>query len=366
MKFQPLKYYADDKDVHDILSSSRISSKKLLVICRERGIFLSDECTREEVVHYMSMLPFSWSQIQEVMAEIESEDRDEKLTTCQVTARAQMEDMEQAAQKIRETRGEIRAENFDVIQRTDGRLDIKVRYTEPDFQRARLIQRREREAVIEVQKKGDAFEFRHTQNERTNEIVSELLAALTPPDAPEKPVRRTIELSGIKNHEQRTKFFLNLFGGMEGFQLREVRDLKVDRLAEESGSDAEGEDDLQVSEDELKALVRKVALFGENILLSPQYQQLAQAGFFISRAVWTSMETSGNGRLFEFEAEFKDSENATDFAYQVRGVYERDQDGQISQTRAHVGDAEKNQLRSCLESAAYESLDDVTPKPPKS
>jgi hypothetical protein len=361
-KFQPSKYYADDKDVHDILSSPKIPLKKLLSLCRQRGIFLSEECPREELVHYMSKLPFSWLQIQEVMGEVEREDREENLTTCKLNSNGHLDAVEQAIQKVRENRGEALSEVYDVTQTKEGRLQIKVVYTEPDFQRARLIQRRQKEAIIEIEAKGKDLDVRHTQNEKTQDILAELQSLLTPPDGADKPVLRTIELSGIRNHKQRTKFFINLFSGMEGFQLREVRDLKVDLLTGEEANDpAQPEEDqeLRMSKEALKALVRKVALSGENILLSPQYQQLAKDGFFISKAIWTSMETAAKGRLFEFEAEFQNPQSASDFAYRVRGMYDRDKDGELVKAKTHVDDSEKDQLRSCLEAAAYASIENV-------
>ena len=361
-KFLPSKYYADDKDVHDILSSPKISLKMLLAIARHRGIFLSEESPREEVVHYMSMLPFSWPQIQEVMGEIEREDREEKLTTCKIEASAQLDQVEQAFQKMREIRGEALNENYDVTQTKDGQLLVKVTYTEPDLQKARLIQRRQKEAVFEITKKGDVLGVRHTQNDKTNDILNQIIDSLVAPDAPHKPVRKTIELSGVNNHEHRTQFFLNVFRGMEGFQLREVKDLKVDRLDEidtADVSDEEDEPETEASREVLKALVRKIALSGENILISPQYQQMTKDGFFISKAVWTSIETVGAGRLVEFEAEFKNATGGSGFAYQVRGVYDRDSDGEVATSKGDVSDAEKNMLRNCLETAAYASVETI-------
>ena len=99
-------------------------------------------------------------------------------------------------------------------------------------------------------------------------------------------------------------------------------------------------------------LVRRVALSGENILISPQYQQLAKDGFFISRVLWTSMETTGKGRAFEFEAEFKNAQQPSDFAYQIRGVYERNADGEPAKSRSELSDVEKGKLRDSLETAA--------------
>lgn len=356
-KYVPSKYYADDKDLHDILSSGKISMKALLSVARRRGIFLSEESPREELVNYISKLPFGWTDIQALMDLIEREDREEKITTCKIQTKASIEQVETALQKLKELRGESQSESYQIIQSKDNRIQVKVGYYETDFQKTRTIQRRERDLVVDLQNEVGGYAVRHTQNERANLIVAELLNALTPGEA-EKPLRRSIELSVIKNPEHRTRFFIHLVGGIEGFQLREVKDLKVDRLApEEVGGiqTAAGEHKKEV--DQLKSMVRRVALSGENILVSPQYQQLSRDGFFISRAVWTSVETAGKGRVFEFEAEFKDSENAKDFAYQVRGVFDRDKDGNLSGTRSAVSDPEKEDLKKRIETTAFESLD---------
>ncbi len=355
--YQPSKYYADDKDVHDILSSPKLSTKALIALCRERGIFLSEEAPREELVHYASKLPFSWTQIQQVMGAVQREDKEEKITTCKIAVEATVDEVRQAIEQVRDIRKEPRSEQYSITQGRDGKIKIKVNYTEPDFQRARLIQRRQ---------KGDQYEVRHSQNERTDEIITQIIEELTPANSEQKPVRRTIDLSGVKNHEHRTQFFVNLIGEMEGFQLREVRDLKVDHLENDPAAPGVSEEDEakeKIEREQLRSLVRKVALSGDNILISPQYQHLAKDGFFISKAVWTSVETLGAGRLFEFEAEFRDAANATKFAYQIRGVYNRNQDGEIEKTKSELSEAEKGVLRDCLETAAYGAVEKVNAMP---
>lgn len=357
--YQPSKYYADDKDIHDILSSPKISNKSLLAQARRRGVFFSEETPREQIVHEMSKLPFSWDQVQDIMVEITREDRVEKLTTCKIATDTPVEQIQEAVQKVKEQRGEQLREDYTITEK-DGRVQVKVVYNEPDFQKARLIQRREREVTLEISKNGKDMEVRHTQNERTNAILASIMEAMTPKEAEKKLQRKTIQLSGIKNHQHRTQFFINLIGGLEGFQLREVRDLKTDRFIEEEIENEESSDTEVIKRgDQLKALVRRVALSGENILISPQYQQLTADGFFITRVLWTSMETADKGRVFEFEAEFKDAQEAADFAYQVRGVYDRDKDGELSKSKSDLTDSERNLVRANLEASAYESVEKV-------
>lgn len=310
----------------------------------------------------MSKLPFSWNQIQAVMDEVASEDREEKLTTCKIESKPATAQIEEAIRSTEQARAETNGEHYQIGQNKDGSVTLKIVYSEPDFQKARLIQRREREAVIEIHPTASGLDVRHTQTDRTNEILQQIVSALTPAEVEKKPVRRTVELSGVRDHTKRTQFFLNLFSGMEGLRLREVRDLKVDRILVDQEEPASDDEQQQKGREQqaLKTLVRKVALTGENILLSPQYQQLANDGFFISKAIWISGETSGKGRLFEFEAEFKEAQTATQFAYHIRGVYDRDEDGELARTKSELDESEKNILKNCLEAAAYSSIERVT------
>ena len=83
IKFES-KYYAEDKDVFDLLKSSSLTFARLLKIARDRGIYISETESRDAVINYISELPFSWPQLSALMAEMESEDKEDKFSFLQI------------------------------------------------------------------------------------------------------------------------------------------------------------------------------------------------------------------------------------------------------------------------------------------
>lgn len=68
----PSKYYADDKDIADLLDSPKFTKEKLLRLGQERGILLSPELPKETLRDHLSHLPFSWPQLQQLLNAIET------------------------------------------------------------------------------------------------------------------------------------------------------------------------------------------------------------------------------------------------------------------------------------------------------
>ena len=81
----PSRYYADDKDVCDLLSEPKFNPKRLLRIARARGIFLSAELSKKTLIEYITRLPFSWSDLIQLIKSIETEEKDDDLTTGRIT-----------------------------------------------------------------------------------------------------------------------------------------------------------------------------------------------------------------------------------------------------------------------------------------
>lgn len=365
------KYYADDKDIYDLLSSPNLPLKRILQVARERGLFLSDETPREEVINYVSRLPFNWQQLEGLISSIEKDDRAEKKSTLLVQAKGgPSADLSRIAGEIREARGELHGEVYSITTDPDGRTLIAVRYTELDALKTRTLQRREKELQIEVEQRDKEVSFRYDSNPRAEFIMDELVQRLSPPDT--EPLKKcTVELCGIRDHEKRIQFFVDLMRGIEGFRLRDVKDLKVERFSAVAEAEEETEEGADAGErakrreterkkDEMKGIVRHMALSGESLLTSPQYNQLKQDGFFISKSIWDSFETNGKGRVFEFEAEFKDPQEGRGFCYTVRGVYDRDNDGELKSTRRAVLGSDKHDLLRRLEDAAFTAANTVT------
>jgi len=360
------QYVAEDKDILDLLASERrsLTTKKLLQVARERGIFLSESESWEKLAKYISCLPFDWPSLKRLFAMTEREDRSEKKTSSIIATKAVLATALDAVESIKTEREGVREDAF-AIKRSGNVLTVDVGYTEVDESRTRLNQRRSRKLTIEIEQTPDGIKFRHDANERAAAIVEEIIEHLVD-DAGEVPLRRIIDLSGIRAPDARTAFFLALMQGLKAHDLKDVSSVSVDRLP--TGEDSEGTDDTEAGEDlvagtrlskpedaEMTAVVRHVLLRGDKLLDSREYRELTKNGFFVSRAVWTVEDTKTLRRV-EFEAEFDDGPHATGFRYGVRGVFERKENGDLKKTRKSLSEFEKRPLVEALEDAAQRAL----------
>ena len=74
------------------------------------------------------------------------------------------------------------------------------------------------------------------------------------------------------------------------------------------------------------------------------------------------METKGQGRVFELEAQFKDAEGGTGFCYLIRGVHNFDDDGNLEVTKKHIQIDDRKRLNQAVEVAAYSAVDAIRQK----
>ena len=79
------RYYADDKDVFDLLSQATVSLVKLRAFLRTRGIVLSPSLTEEEISAYLPDLPICpGPSFVALLAFIETPDREDNFSTCRL------------------------------------------------------------------------------------------------------------------------------------------------------------------------------------------------------------------------------------------------------------------------------------------
>ncbi|MGK5083085.1 hypothetical protein WDW37_07240 [Bdellovibrionota bacterium FG-1] len=373
-------YFAEDKDVFDLLASSKriFDDNRLIQIARKRGIILSASTSRDDLVQYLSRLTWGWLQIQELVALTESRDRTEKVANETVTTKLEAAKLQEAAIAVKKERSEKSDEVYSIHKGDDDKVTIKVSYTDFEPSRTRLSQRVQRDLLMEIEKTEDGYVFRHNANERGREIVSKIIEKLPRElEAPVVPER--LSLAGIKDPAKRTEFFLHLIQNLQGFKLVNVTSVSVDRVAAEEDDHSKFEAELGsgslVDQDDFESegstpdenaeetveetaamlsVVRKVALHGENLLGSPQFDQLKKDRFFLSRAVWRSSESRQGGNELDFEADFEDAKNCAGFRYNVLGIYSRKTRGnqEVKKTRAAVAASDRAKYLSLIERAA--------------
>ncbi|MDP5009057.1 MAG: hypothetical protein NWQ13_08780, partial [Glaciimonas sp.] len=79
--------------------------------------------------------------------------------------------------------------------------------------------------------------------------------------------------------------------------------------------DLEDDQNKEEAKQEALALIKNVALKGEGLLASEEYQSLQKKGFFITSIIWRSKQSSIPYPIVEFEAAFEEPDVGKGFKY---------------------------------------------------
>lgn len=366
----PSKYFADDKDVADILDAPKFNKKKLLNIALSRGLLLSDDLAVETLRDFMSRTPLSWPQLKELLGTIETPDSEEKLTTFRIESGVTLDVLQTTIADVQAIRGECDKETY-ATRLVEGGVLVHITYSEVDQQMTRVLQRVRKEMDILITPIEGGYDFRYPANKRAQAIVDKIAASLPVPEGSEKPQKQTLDLSAVVDPSMRTEFFILLMDSMNGFKRRNVIDLKMNRIPKEEEPDDDHDDDDDADDEEsaikdagekMFGLVKRMSLTGEALLSSPQFAQLKKDGFCISRTVWESIEIQGAGRVFELEALFKDGEGGKGFCYLVRGVHNHGDDGELEVTKKPLSLDDRKMMEQRIEEAAYAAMTAIRAK----
>ena len=107
--------------------------------------------------------------------------------------------------------------------------------------------------------------------------------------------------------------------------------------------------------------MKKVALKGETLLASEEYQSLAKKGFFITSIIWRSVLAKHPYPMIEFEAAFEEPMLGKGFKYFVRGAYNV-VDKQYTKSIRPVDTEDKEKYLSIIEDTAASAIKELRTK----
>jgi hypothetical protein len=351
-KFPPPKFYATDKDIHDLLT--RFSAERLIKVSMERGMILSHQTEKFTVINYLSRQMYSHPQLDYLVSQMDKEEKHEKTTPAKLDADLEIDQVAKVFETIRDARKDP-DEQMIISHRPSGELEVKVKYTDFDFSQATLRQRTSEEITFVVKKSGNVLDFNFKNNSKAAEIFADVRENIKGGNQP--TITESVSLAGINDPAQRTQFFLSLMNGMEGFRLREVKDIKAERF---KGLNRGGEEAESAAKEQVETLVRKMALAGDSVWTSPEFLTMTENGFFVYSAKWRGTETEGENRTIEFEAGFSSGE-CLDFNLRVLGVYNRNSDGNLEIKLSPLSPPQREALRWKMQQSAFDALGKIPP-----
>jgi hypothetical protein len=359
-----LLYCATDKEIYDVLMSAkqRITSSIILELAKDRGIFYASKDSRESLVNSLSLLPHDYYDLNIILDHREHAGRAEKVTSVTLKTALTIEEIRNVVREyIDESPSD---EKVNCHGKGTDQFIVNVKYSDIDYGKNRLVQRTPKEAAIEFNVEDDKTVIRMPANLKAKEIFEKIKNKLDTIKKSDIQID-LIDISEFSTSESRTEFFTLLISNLKDFELDNVTSVKVETINKETGEDEldfEDDQNKEEAKQEALALVRNVALKGETLLASEEYQNLTKNGFFITAIIWRSKRTSPPHHIVEFEAAFEEPEAGKGFKYSVRGTLNYMCNGEYTKTLRPIEANDKENYLSLIEQSAGEAINNIRTK----
>ena len=352
-KSGPSIYIPSDKNIFDALQHKKIGHSEVLRFLRNRGVIVSQSLDKGDLSKIIAGLTFDYNDYIHVTKLLENPNRKEKTTRTTVKATSSNEQLAEACQKI--SKPEAGDESYKVVKKENSTI-LVVTYTDVDFTKTELRQRTLKKCEVELHAEGDEVTVRMPATKKGKEISERIKSSLSSIIG-EELEEEVISLESITQAEARSLFFDELIKSILGYELEDVS--SVDVYHEIDILD-ENEEDEESSPTNFAGFIRKAALAGGSVLESAEFNQLHSRGFFISKIIWTVVDTLPGGDKVELEAQFGRPSSCTDFKYLVRGIYNYNERTQAHNvTKRTPSRVETGTFNRKLEKAAKSSFDKI-------
>lgn len=358
-----LLYCATDKEIYDVLMSAkqRINTGVILELAKDRGIFYSSKDSREVLVHSLSQLTHDYHDLNIILDHREHAGRAEKLTSVTLNTTLTIDEIKEVVKEY--TAESPSDEKVTSHAKGTEQFMVNVKYSDIDYGKTRLVQRTPKEAGIEFHIEGDKTVIRMPSNTKAKEVFGKIKDKLDSKKKIDIPTD-LIEIGEFTSSESRTEFFTSLISKLKGFKLDNVTSVKVEPIKKELGDDEldlEDDQNKEQAKQDALALVKNVALKGETLLASEEYQSLLKKGFFITAIIWRSKQTSIPYPIVEFEAAFDEPEAGKGFKYSVRGALNF-AEGEYTKTLRPISAEDREILLSLIEQTASATIVEIRKK----
>jgi hypothetical protein len=349
-------YCATDKKIYDALASSPqlFSAASLLGLGKARGIFYSPQTERMRLCSDISLLGFGFDEIAGIQGEFEKSSRSEKKTFKSLKTELSLDEFRAIAAQYK---AEVEEEGENVSWTNNGTTEfsLNVKYDEVDFSKTRLRQRQHREAALEFKVRNGETVLIYPSNEKVNLIVESIIDRAKAEKKLQIEVEE-VDLSFINSHELRTKFFQELIKSVPGFSLEDVTHVQIDlkntpEIDEPELTD-EAVDQRKAVEEEVKGIVKDIALNGTSIHTSDEYRRLKDQGYFLTSIQWSARRKTSPYEIVQLDAGFDDPFAGVGYKYGVRTWKIAYESGQYAKNWATIPADEKVRLSSLLQQAS--------------
>ena len=358
------RIYLNDQEYYELLSPKNVGHRDLLRLARRRGLIFGEKCKDTDVRARLAVLPSDWPTINRILETMARPDPEERKTSVHVRNCSDKNDVEELISKTQTQRATQFGEIYVPVKVSPNTMRLEVTYTDVDFSRAVVYQRREKKLWVEITKDGPTISFIHNANDRAKQIVETLKAQI---DVVDGAPRRddAISLFGVTNPALRTKFFTEIIRGIEGYKYENTTHLSVDRrLPKVAGEDqedngAEQQNAKKKKADTIKGMVNNLALTGDQVLATELYQDAAASGYYICNICWSCLDKKDSRTHIECVAGFSDPIKADQFTFDVVRRWQYTLESEDREEHIPITPSEKRQLNGLLEATAFKTFEAI-------
>lgn len=297
-------YCPEDKDILDFINSITISVDDLTNLLRHRGVYISKNAKKPDLVNLLIKEIYTWADVTELLALLTIPTQKEHYITGNHTCSADFDVLEQAVSLVKEFRLTKYGDRVNIESVEEGIYRIAIDYTKIDYEKTRLIQCVEREAEIFIEKTDTGFKTRRTDNDRASEIELAILGEYEKLAAEDNHELKSIRLrlSEIKSVQRRVAFFTDLMEGLAGYDFEQIKTARAQSFKDPSQSvDMDDGDELA---DEYKSVLESLVFNGKNVGGTEIYDSVIGKDFFTASATWTVVSDTDECRKVEVKAAF--------------------------------------------------------------
>ena len=288
---------------------------------------------------------------------VSRDDRDQKVADVRIHGlEFTIKEIASIARQIKESRRHKHAESYDIDDYGENGIRIVVTYLEIEPLKTRALQYSEKKVDIIIEKLPTHLGIRFTNNDK-GVLLSQAIRSTLVSSSKVSVTSQEISLVGIQDAAKRTLFFSTLMSGISGHKIKDVSEIKLQKIKTEDirqDGDKDAEAKEEKNKTEAEAEVKKCLLKGNGIIRTILYQELTTKGFFISSAKWiASPDDDSKYSSIEFLAEFTNGEEGSGFRYKVGATA---QDNPSDEKPVRLSALDRQEINSLLEEAAFKSI----------
>lgn len=341
------RIYFTEKDIYDALMSSKrtMTMSLLLDLARDKGILLSSEDAREDIIKYLSSLVYDYYDLNVLIEHITPAYKKEKSKVTKINTVIDVNQLKAITKNINDSNTTIQ-----VTSAVDNpnKTVLEVEYDELDFSKTRLRQKIRKKSTIEITKDNGKSIISKPSNDKVDEIMESILGVIEQ-KTNEKIHEDKIDLYGW-SHGQKIEYFTTLIESIDECKLLDVIKVSVNH-----------EDNPEAEEDVLN-MITNASFKGKGLLATPEYQKLKNDGYFITSIIWKSEELKKNGDYIEFEAGLSSASKSEEVMFTAKGAYRFVEKDKYTSTRRPLTIEESEKYTKILEKSAFMVFNDIKSK----